>query len=925
MKKDTWLADLIVRTVEEERATKGVLYPITFLFPNKQYTRSVMHQLVVAKLSVIGVRFETFSQYLHRTSEQTLLRTAKEQLNTSARDFLLRKILQTAKLEYFTAASTFADSYGRYFGRVIGQLQANLEHEQILSLAREANEPAVRDVVAVYRLYRTRIADFADYGDLLGMPGKPVGTTVIFPAFSAKLSVRERAFVAKNSEKVAEIELPAKASQPKLRIQNPVHARDEVRAVLREIQSKGLEPSSILVCAPPQYHDLFQAEAAKISVPVRAMHGQKQSFYGAAIVARVIDILEEDFPFGKLRELLLLRKTFGQLKQLYDLQVALGEKQLIRALETASEENGSKNKQNESLERLYDLVKRLCAARNLMKTPQKFVDYCLEHFVTSSKDRNILSVILGDLLQSAPETEIADLRDYLDQLAESLAGSSGTSGVVLSADVDAGFYDHVYVLGMTDHGFPVVVKEDPILPDALRARINEQNGAELPLARDKNRQTAFALSHLIGAAGQSLVASFPTLNLGDDSTERESFYLVELAGKLSGNERMSAEEYARLLSDTRMGPEKLSASECLDDEDFLLRLRKPQEAATYFALLAADDTSFATFHEAEEQHWGTEHNERTGLIGQNILKSLLERGHYFSATSDIEKYMSCPYRWFLSRLLRLKALEEPTAAESMDALQKGSLVHEILHRYLEQKTRTRKRLGEIARKCLDEYVEAHGSLHKIMVEKVETEVAEMLDTFWQFESSLEALPPVERQEAEFEFGQAEGAPKVAIKLGKWELSLNGSIDRFDVRPDEILLLDYKTGKRQNYKLEKATMAEKIQPWLYAEVLRNVLPAKFKDRPIKTGYLALKDNAKAEADVLLYDDAKQAELLDLLGYIADGLAAGFTVQTAQACGDCEYQTVCGNLVVSQCGRKDPTVHKKPVQALLARYQQLSQKQ
>lgn len=925
MSKEAWLTDLILQTVESERATKGALYSITFLLPNKQYTRSVVHHLAAAKQSAIGVRFETFSQYLYRTSEPALLRSDRQQLHSNARDFLLRKILQIASLEYFTVACTFAESYGRYFGRVIGQLQANLEHEQILALAKKVNEPAVRDVLAVYQLYRTRVESFADYGDLLAMSGKPAGTTVILPAFSAKLSARERLFVAKSSEKVVELALPGRPTQPKIRIQNPVHPRDEVRAVLREIQNNDIEPSSIFVCAPPQYHDLFQAEAKKFSVPVRANHGQKQGFDGAAIVARVIDILEEDFPFSALRDLLLLRKTFGQLKQLYDLQVALGEKQLVRALQASREPDNGESKQNESLERLYDLVNRLRAARKLMKTPQKFVDYCLEHFVTSSKDRNILGVILGDLLQSAPETEIADIRDYLDQLADSMTGKSGTSGVVLSADVDAGFYDHVYVLGMTDHGFPLVVKEDPILPDALRAKINEQSRAELPLARDKNRQTAFALGHLIGTAGKSLVASFPTLNLGDDRTERESFYLVELAGLLSGKKSISPEEYTKLLSETRIGSEKLSAPECLDDEDFLLRLRKPQEAATYFALLAAENNSFSAFHEAEEQRWGTMHNERTGLIGQDILKSLLERGHYFSATGDIEKFMSCPYRWFLSRLLRLKALEEPTAAESMDALQKGTLVHEILHHYLEQKTRTRKKLGEIARKCLNDYVDLHGSLHEIMVEKVETEVSEMLDVFWLFESSLATLPPTQQQQAEFAFGRGDGAQKVAIKVGKRELSLNGSIDRVDVRPDEILLLDYKTGNRKNYDLTKATMAEKIQPWLYAEVLRNVLSAQFKDRPIKTGYLALKGNKDATADVLPYDDVKRDELMDLLGYIADALASGFTVQTAYACGDCEYQSVCGNLVGTQCGRKDPTAHKKPVESLLTRYQQFWQKE
>jgi RecB family exonuclease len=920
MNSHAWLTELVFNTIESARANSGRLYPVTFLCPNRQYARSVMHHVVNSGRAAVGVRFETFAQYLHRQTERALLRSGKRLLNDAQRDLFLRKILQSAQLEYFTAAAQFADSYARYFGRAIRELQANLDEQQILSLAQQVHEPAVRDVVQVYQLYRERVKSFVDYSDLLALTGVKEGVTAIFPAFVPALTRRERQFVETASEKVVSIELPAGRAQPELHIQNPVHPRDEVRAVLRRIQAQGQKPSSIFICAPPNYHDLVLAEAKNLSVPVRSDRGIARSFDGARILLTVIEILEEDFPFAKLRRLLLLRRNFGQLRELYRLQVALGEKQLVQAMATYRQEQKQDGSQEDSFARLQLLVKRLIEARSYKNKPKQFLEFCLEHFVVQPMDRNLLSVMLGDLLESVPETDVNDLKDYLEQLADSLSESSEPSGIVLSAHIDAGLYEHVYLLGMTDHGFPVVVKEDPILPDTVREAINARYGVELKLARDMNRRSSAALDQLINSAAATFVASFPVLHLAEERTEQESFYFVDVVARITGNERLSQKEYSHFVQAQRSGPDRLSAQECLDDEDFLLRLKSPQAFATYYSLLSKTEPDLTRFVEAEQNRWSNQHNPYTGLLSQDLLKILKDRDHGFSATSDIERYMSCPYRYFLARILHLKPLEEPVATESMDALQKGRLVHEILYKYLTQKTRTRTQLSLIAKKTLQDYSEQHGSLHPIMVEKVELEIEEMLDVFRQFESTL---PAAEQQEAEFSFGRSDQSLKVSIPLRNGELSLSGSIDRFDVYSDKIVVLDYKTGNRKNYTLEKAAMAQKLQPWLYAEALRQSLPAKLRNRPIETGYLALKENRDATPDLAPYDEAKRAELLQLLEYFAEALSAGLTVQTANACSECEFTPVCGSLVSLQCERKDITAQKKPVKELLMRYEQLLQ--
>ena len=54
-----------------------------------------------------------------------------------------------------------------------------------------------------------------------------------------------------------------------------------------------------------------------------------------------------------------------------------------------------------------------------------------------------------------------------------------------------------------------------------------------------------------------------------------------------------------------------------------------------------------------------------------------------SATS-LESWAVCPFRYFLSHVLRLSALETPEETTTISALDRGSLVHEILERFIQE-------------------------------------------------------------------------------------------------------------------------------------------------------------------------------------------------------------------------------------------------
>jgi hypothetical protein len=53
----------------------------------------------------------------------------------------------------------------------------------------------------------------------------------------------------------------------------------------------------------------------------------------------------------------------------------------------------------------------------------------------------------------------------------------------------------------------------------------------------------------------------------------------------------------------------------------------------------------------------------------------------FSATA-LQHFASCPYKFFLSALLRLSPRDEPASIEELDPLQRGSMVHEVQYRVM---------------------------------------------------------------------------------------------------------------------------------------------------------------------------------------------------------------------------------------------------
>jgi len=262
------------------------------------------------------------------------------------------------------------------------------------------------------------------------------------------------------------------------------------------------------------------------------------------------------------------------------------------------------------------------------------------------------------------------------------------------------------------------------------------------------------------------------------------------------------------------------------------------------------------------------------LASPAVLTELADRNPVGAGT--LEKWIECPYRWFVDHELSPQRLEpdpEPLVA--------GSVVHEVLERLYREPPgedriprpgdlgRWRARAGEL----LAEVAERRGlqqerPLARVALARMRAQIERLLQRESRTETELR--PAL----IEASFGEGEGADRPPLELG--ELRLHGQIDRVDVTSDGRLGLvyDYKTGSTV---WAGAKLAEegKLQLQLYARALRD----QWEVEPLGGLYYQLGGGGDPKPRGFVASDVEGTDALDLTR--TDRLAAEDVEATIEA--------------------------------------------
>lgn len=448
-----------------------------------------------------------------------------------------------------------------------------------------------------------------------------------------------------------------------------------------------------------------------------------------------------------------------------------------------------------------------------------------------------------DNLPTTPDAAGVTFADFRETLAEHLAAAPERLGVmgqgifVAPLDRAAGItFDAVHIVGMVEGAFPPPFRESPLLPDSEAPPDFGDHWRPARSQRLAEERCNF-LAAIDAAPCRAL--SYPVADTGGSRRNHPSRWFLEQAARLEG------------------APVRASTlSSLLNRRPWLTAIGSPQQDfATIPALAPADahDYDLAHLWRWQESHghihahplaqtgslaagrqlargrssprFSQWNGNLSGAAGGSVPGGSVPGGGLSGATlspTGLEKWAACPFSYFLGQQLRLSQPDRPEDIYTISALERGSLVHEILEKFLRQARAdglipppgqpwppaAEQSLLAIAaaefQAAANRGVTGRPLLWQIAQADLRDDLLAFLDADTRHRQQF-GLSPL-REEAPFGIAAAadtaaENWPAASYQLTDGSaIRFRGIIDRVDASPDgqDVLVLDYKTGGSGRY-------------------------------------------------------------------------------------------------------------------------------
>ncbi len=504
-------------------------------------------------------------------------------------------------------------------------------------------------------------------------------------------------------------------------------------------------------------------------------------------------------------------------------------------------------------------------------------------------------------------------------------------GKLFVAPIDAAFgrsFKVVFLPGLAERLFPRPVDEDPLLPDEDRARLD-------PALPCRPRRAAWERARLraaIGAAESTLEASYPRIEPEHGRPRALSFYALDLLRAAEGQllptsaiERRATQEAAEIPGWRVPSDPKRAIDGAEFDVSVLATTSVIGALPGAGHYLLSGHPHLPRVLRARAGRWRRPFTGHDGLaqVAEGTIERLAKeqldaRPH---SASGLGNFAVCPYRFFLSAVVRLRPREEAPRVERMDPIIRGNLIHDALRRWVAQIDGAgllpwTKEGAEPVLQHLRDALLATAAEH-------EERIAPAIGAVWRREVAaigveLEAFVRRELADrsgfspafAELAFGLSYGDRDPAsvpdpVLLPSGVL-LRGSVDLVERHPktERLRVTDYKSGRRNPpMGPERVRGGRMLQPLLYAEAVEAVLGAEVEAARLahptaRGGY---------QSDFFSVGPAGRAALAEAMAIIKGHLARGFlpaAPQDRNDCSMCDFRPVCGPDEGERGSIKDP---------------------
>ncbi len=399
-----------------------------------------------------------------------------------------------------------------------------------------------------------------------------------------------------------------------------------------------------------------------------------------------------------------------------------------------------------------------------------------------------------DGLQGEPPTAEV-FRRALEVELEAVPSRVGRlGGGVLTISVSAALgvaTERLVMLGMAEGSFPPRRLEDSLLPDDCRQRTGGELGLRVERHHDDHRHLLAAM-----ASAEQAVLVLPRGDLRRSGDRPASRWLLNDAATLADRDNLFTADLHRLSAPWLTTVPSYAAG--------VASTRFPATAQDVrLALMLVDQMSVVSTDPVVRSGMELARARRSGeftrfdgnLAGLDLPD--YTAGGITSATR-LQDWAKCPHAFLMNHLLGVEVVDEPEKRFEMTPLDKGTLVHTILDRFVAEQIAAGRR----------------GPWSGSAVFRLE-QIAE--EVFASFEAQgLTGRGSAWRHERErlrrdlFRFAAEDGGRPAGTELdfddavyrlpdGR-EVRFRGSIDRVDeLDPDRLMVLDYKTGSTRAYK------------------------------------------------------------------------------------------------------------------------------
>ncbi len=529
-------------------------------------------------------------------------------------------------------------------------------------------------------------------------------------------------------------------------------------------------------------------------------------------------------------------------------------------------------------------------------------------------------------------------------------------------------FDVVFVPGLAERMFPQKPRQDPILLDHLRARLNAPdapgNGAPaappsarptppasapsdgadadplgLPVLDDRAARERLLLRLAVGAATRRLHLSYSRLELGGSRPRVPSFYALDLERARTGRVldfRITEREASERVQSRLAWPAPLDPDDAIDDTEHdlavlgpLLRQQggaEPRGRARYLLALepALRRSLLARWVRWRRGAWSRfDGIYRPDAGARAALDAHRLTARPYSVTA-LQRFAVCPYQFLLAAVYRLQPREEIAPLERLDPLTRGRMFHEAQAetvRRLEARRLLpviRARLAE-AWALLDETLDGLAARYRDdlapAIDRVWTDEVEKLRV--DLKGWLQAVADEDGEwapiRAELGFGFAPGSGRdrrsssdPVLIDGAWKL--HGVVDLVEARARPTAAGELRV---TDHKTGRNRTAERMVVG-HGEVLQPVLYGLAVEqalgRPVESSrlfYATLAGDFDTRSVPL--DDTARRHGAEVLSIVDRAVEDGVILPAPrrQACDWCDYRVVCGPWEEVRARRKDDT--------------------